>query len=57
MLFKPDLTVVRIKEYGHDIYRIEVGDGVILLYLQLTKIEAGHKEWTTRLAPSIFEVV
>jgi hypothetical protein len=44
VLFEPDLAVVRIKEYGYEICRIKVGDSVILLYLQLTKIKVGHKE-------------
>jgi hypothetical protein len=57
VLFEPDLAVVRIEEHSQNIRRIEVGDGVVLLQLQLTNVEAGHKEWTTRLTPSFFKVV
>jgi hypothetical protein len=38
------LAVVRIEEHSQNIRRIEVGDSVVLLQLQLTNVEAGHKE-------------
>jgi hypothetical protein len=44
VLFEPDLAVVRIEEHSQNIRRIEVGDGVVLLQLQLTNVKAGHKE-------------
>jgi hypothetical protein len=57
MLFEPDLAVVRIEEYCHNISRIEVSNPVVLFQLHPAKIEACHKEGSSRLTPSLFKVV
>lgn len=40
MLLELDVTVVRIKEYGHNIRRIKVGDLIVLSQLQLANVDA-----------------
>jgi hypothetical protein len=57
VFFEPDLAVVRIEEYGHNIGRIKVSDLVVLLQLQLANVEACHEVGATRLTPSFFKVV
>ena len=40
MLLEPDVTVVRIKEYGYNIRRIKVSDLVVLSQLQPADVNA-----------------
>jgi hypothetical protein len=57
MLLKPAVPIVRIKEYGHNIGRSEVGLLVILAELHLSNIKGCYKVSCARLAPPRLKMV
>jgi hypothetical protein len=57
MLLKPAIPIVRIKEYGYNIGRSEVGLLVVLTELHLSDIKGCYKVSCARLAQPHLKIV